>query len=105
MIRPSFSGAAASFLAMGVRLSCFSSSYGNGSLSQTRGASGGAGGGGLARLDRLRVEPAGAVGGADQRAGHHAGEADLVGLVLQLHELLRLHPALHGVVAGGGAEV
>ena len=37
--------------------------------------------------------------------GHHTGEADLLGLLLQLHELVRLHPALHGVVAHGGPQV
>ena len=68
----------------------------------------GSGGLGRARLagrHGLLVEPAGAVGRAHERTGHHAGEPDLVGLVLQLDELLGLHPALDGVVPRGGPEV
>ena len=50
-------------------------------------------------------EPAGAVGGAHQRAGHDAEEADLVGFVLQVHEFLRLDPAVHRQVPLGRAQV
>src|SRR5690606_32406497 len=42
-----------------------------------------------ALLRGLPVQPAGPVGGAHQRPGHHPGEADLLGLGGQLHELLR----------------
>ena len=64
---------------------------------------------GLARVGagghRLLVEAAGAVRRAHQRAGHHAGEADVVGLVLELDELLGLDPPLDRVVPLGRAEV
>ncbi len=58
-----------------------------------------------ASLDGLLVEPAGAVRRAHQRARHDAGEADLVGLVLELDELLGLDPALDRVVPLGRPEV
>src|SRR6478609_11344065 len=65
----------------------------------------GSGGRGGARVHRLTVQPAGTVGRADQRTGERSGEADLVGLGLELDELLRLDPPLDGVVPGGGADV
>src|SRR5690349_3662206 len=54
---------------------------------------------------RLLEEPPGTVGRANERAGHDAGEADVVCLVLQFDELLRLHPALDGMVPRARAQV
>src|SRR5690242_18876878 len=56
-------------------------------------------------LDGLLVAGAGPVGRTYERSGHDAGEADLVGLGLELDELLGLDPPLDGVVAHRGAEV
>src|SRR5690606_13869177 len=58
-----------------------------------------------AALERLPVEAAGAVRGADQRAGHDPGEPQLLGLLAQLDELLRPHPPRHGVVPRAGPQV
>src|SRR5690625_483125 len=51
-----------------------------------------------AGLDRLLVEPPRPVRGAYEGSRHDAGEADLVGLVLELDELLGLDPPLDRVV-------
>ncbi|EGJ77981.1 putative lipoyl synthase [Streptomyces sp. Tu6071] len=58
-----------------------------------------------APLHRLLEEAPGAVRGTDERARHDPRVADLLGLLLQLHELVRLDPALDGVVPGRGAQV
>src|SRR4029450_3904693 len=50
------------------------------------------------RGDRLLVQAAGPVGRAHQRTAHHPGEAEILGLLAQLHKLLLLHPALNPVV-------
>ena len=55
--------------------------------------------------DRLLVKTTGAVRRPHQRTGHHAGEADVVGLVLELDELLGLDPPLDGVVPLGRPQV
>src|SRR5690349_411398 len=56
-------------------------------------------------LDGLLVERAGPVGRTYERPGHDSGEADLVGLGLELDELLGLDPPLDGVVTHRRAEV
>src|ERR1044071_7610573 len=47
---------------------------------------------------RLSPEPAGPVRRAHERPRHDTREADLVGLLAQLDELLRPHPALDRAV-------
>src|SRR5579875_2118210 len=64
-----------------------------------------AGSDGLPGLRGLAVKLARAVGGADQRAGHDAGEADLQGLFAEFDELLGLDPALDRVVPRRRAQV
>src|SRR5829696_7784935 len=54
---------------------------------------------GRPRRDRLGVQPARSVGRPHQRAGQHSGEAEALGELLMLDELLGFDPALHGVVA------
>src|SRR4051794_30911988 len=51
-------------------------------------------------LHRLRPQPTGTVGGAHQWPAHDALEADLLGELGPTHELLRLDPPVHRVVAG-----
>src|SRR6478752_1796690 len=58
-----------------------------------------------AGIHRLTVQATGPVRRTHQRTREHPGEADVVGLVAELHELLGLHPALDGVVPHGRAEV
>src|SRR5918993_1616330 len=53
----------------------------------------------VAVRQRVPVEPAGPVGGPDQRPAEHAGEPHGPGLVGQLHELLRPDPAVHRQVS------
>ena len=53
----------------------------------------------------LGVEAPRAIGAADQRPGHHAREADLLGGPSMLDELLRLDPPFHRVVARRRAQV
>ena len=57
------------------------------------------------REHRLRPEAPGAVRRAHQRAREHAEEADALGLLLELDELLRLHPAVDGQVPRRRAQV
>src|SRR3954464_4229619 len=66
---------------------------------------GGGEGSARAGVHGLTVQPSGAVRRTHERAGEDTGEADLLGLVAHLHELLRLDPALDRVVPDGGAEV
>src|SRR5680860_31883 len=90
-MRPCFAADLSFFLAM----------WGEPLLSCVDGTSGGL----FAGLQRLLVEPAGAVRRAHQRSRHHPGEADLERLVIQLDELLGLDPALDRVVAKRGPKV
>ena len=55
--------------------------------------------------DGLLVQATGAVGRAHQRPAHDAGEADLVGLLAQFDELLRLDPAGDRMVPRRRAQV
>src|SRR5215470_7876921 len=69
---------------------------------------GGTGRGGISRVParhRLGVQPARAVGGPDQRPGHHAREAEAECLLAEPLELGRLHPPGHRVMARGRAQV
>src|SRR4051794_17445924 len=63
------------------------------------------GAGGPAGLGGLLVGPAGAVGAAPQRAGQRPGEAHLLGLRLEAHELLGLDPPDDRVVPDAGPQV
>src|SRR5262245_54959978 len=54
---------------------------------------------------RLGVQPARAVGGPDQRPGHHAREAEGERLLAEPFELCGLHPPSHRVVARRRAQV
>src|SRR5215472_16692563 len=53
----------------------------------------------------LAVEAAGPVGGADQRARHDPGKAQLEGFLAQLVEFLGGHPPVDRVVPDGGPQV
>src|SRR5499427_9410804 len=53
----------------------------------------------------LGVQPARPVGRADQRAGHHPGEAQADGLLAPVLELIRRHPAGHRVMPGRRPQV
>src|SRR6202000_374818 len=53
----------------------------------------------------LVVEPAGAVGRPHQRPGQHTREAESLGVLRELDELLRPDPAVHRVMARRGAQV
>src|SRR5262249_35686274 len=54
---------------------------------------------------RLLVETPGPVRRAHQRSGHDTGEADLLGLLAEFHELLRPDPPRDRVVARRRTEV
>src|SRR6478735_8925691 len=56
-------------------------------------------------LRTLAVQRAGPVGRADQRPGHHTGEADLLGLLAELDELDRFDPPVDRMVAWGRPQV
>src|SRR4051812_17073686 len=51
------------------------------------------------------VEAAGTVGRPHQRTAHHAEKADLARFVGELVELLRFHPARHGMMSGRRPQV
>src|ERR1035441_10547509 len=58
-----------------------------------------------AAVRRLAVQPARPVRRAHQRSGHDTGKAQAAGLLGQLVELRRGHPAVDRVVTRGGAQV
>src|SRR6185312_14149247 len=80
-LRAALASALAAFVAAGSRGFAICSGYGG------------------TRRDGLGIQPSGPIGRPDEGTGQHSGEAEAVGELLVVDELLGLNPALHRVVA------